>query len=241
MKLRRCLALAAICVISLSAETPKGTVPRATAQRYPAHAEQSGAGIGVTLLTQSEVHNAFASDVNKCCIVVEVALYPPKDSTMAVSLKDFVLRVTGTDIAARPSGAKVLAAKLQKKAESPHDRDVTVSPTVGVGYDSGGYYDPATGQRRAGGVYTSTGVGVGIGGSGPQPGSRDVDRNTMELELSEKGLPEGEASAPVSGYLYFALPPAKDKSPKDKSKDKNATTHQLEYNLYGNKVMLNLP
>lgn len=235
MKLRRCLALAAICVISLSAETPKGTVPRTTSERYAAHAEQSGVGVGVTLLTQSEVHNAFASDVNKCCIVVEVALYPPKDSTVAVSLNDFVLRVTGTDIAARPSGAKVLAAKLQKKAE-PEGRDVTISPNVGVGYDSGGYYDPVTGQRRAGGVYTSTGVGVGIGGSRPQSGSRDVDRNTMELELSEKGLPEGETSAPVSGYLYFALPPSKDKS-----KDKKATTHQLEYNLYGNKMVLNLP
>lgn len=235
MKLSRCLALTAILVLSLSAQTPRGTVPRATAQRYPAHAEQSGVGIGVTLLTSSEIHNAFASDVNKCCIVVEVALYPPKDSTMAVSLNDFVLRVTGTETAARPSGAKVLAAKLQKKAEPPQGRDVTISPTVGVGYDSGGYYDPATGQRRGGGVYTSTGVGVGVGGSRPQPGSRDVDRSTMELELSEKGLPEGEAAAPVSGYLYFALPPAKDKS-----KDK-ATTHQLEYNLYGNKVVLNLP
>jgi hypothetical protein len=77
---------------------------------------------------------------------------------------------------------------------------------------------------------------VGIGGSRPQPGSTDVDRNTMELELGEKGLPEGEASAPVAGYLYFSLPQAKDKT-----KDKKATTYQFEYTLYGNKVVLTLP
>lgn len=218
-------------MISLSAQAPKGTVPRATADRYPAHTEQGGVGIGVIRLTRDEVHNAFASDVNKCCIVVEVALYPPKDSTVSVALKDFVLRVAGTDVAARPSEAKVLAAKLQKKA-TPQDRDVTISPNVGVGYDSGGYYDPVTGQRRAGGVYTSTGVGVGIGGSRPQPGSTDVDRHTMELELGEKGLPEGETASPVAGYLYFALP---------QQKDKKTIKHELEYNLNGNKVVLTLP
>jgi hypothetical protein len=27
----------------------------------------------------------------------------------------------------------------------------------------------------------------------------------MELELTEKGLPEGMMSRPVSGYLYFSL------------------------------------
>ncbi|HEV3037722.1 MAG TPA: hypothetical protein VHA33_08055 [Candidatus Angelobacter sp.] len=235
MKVKTFIALALICVISLSGQSPKGTVPRATADRYPAHSEQSGVGVGVTLLTPDQVHNAFASDVNKCCIVVEVALYPPKDSTVSVALKDFVLRVAGSDIAARPSEAKVLAAKLQKKATS-QDRDVTISPNVGVGYDSGGYYDPVTGQRRAGGVYTSTGVGVGVGGSRPQPGSTDVDRNTMELELNEKGLPEGEVATPVAGYLYFALP-----QKKDKPKDKKAVTHELEYNLHGNKIVLPLP
>jgi len=230
MKLRICIAIALMCVLPLSAETPRGTVPRATADRYPAHATQSGTAIGVTLLTPDQVHNAFASDVNRCCLVVEIALYPAKDSTVGVSLNDFVLRVTGTDVAAKPSGAKVLAAKLQKKAVSPHDRDITISPTTNTGYESGGY-DPVTGQRRSGGVYSSAGVGVGVGGSGPSPASSDVDRNTMELELGEKSLPEGAASAPVAGYLYFSLPKTKDKK----------VTHQLEYMVNGNKVVLTLP
>lgn len=50
----------------------------------------------------------------------------------------------------------------------------------------------------------------------------------MELELGEKGLPEGVASAPVSGYLYFALPSGKNKK----------GPYQLEYTLNGQKVIL---
>ncbi len=50
----------------------------------------------------------------------------------------------------------------------------------------------------------------------------------MELELGEKGLPQGNTAAPVAGYLYFSLP-----------KKKNVK-YQLEYNLNGNKVVLPL-
>jgi hypothetical protein len=76
---------------------------------------------------------------------------------------------------------------------------------------------------------TSAGVGVGVGGQRPpQPGSTEADRRTMELELSEKGLPEGNTASPVSGYLYFTVP-----------KKKNVK-YQLEYMLNGNKVVLPL-
>ena len=51
----------------------------------------------------------------------------------------------------------------------------------------------------------------------------------MEAELSEKGLPEGTASAPVAGYVYFPV-----------ARKKNATM-SLEYFLHGEKVVLKLP
>jgi hypothetical protein len=222
------LAVGLACAASLVAGGPKGTVPRSAAYRYPAHTESNGVGIGAALLTPDQVRHTFASDVNRCCRVVEVALYPPKDKPVEVSPDDFSLRVTGTDLAAKPSSAKLLAAMLQKKTRS--QRDVTVSPTFGVGYESGARYDPITGERRGGGVYTQAGVGVGVGGPGAQPAATDRDRDTMELELSEQGLPEGAASAPVAGYLYFPL-----------SSKKKHTTHQLEYTLNGNKVVLPLP
>lgn len=229
---RTLLALGMIFAITLYADAPRGTVPRAAAANYPAHAASNGMNLGAIQLTAEQARKTFASDVDRCCVVVEVAFYPQKDNPIKVSLDDFVLRVNGTDVATKPSTAEVLAAKLQKQSAPPPSsgHDVGVYPTAGVGYESGGR-DPITGQRRGGGVVTTAGVGVGIGGpQGPQAGSTDRDRRTMELELSEKGLPEGEASAPVSGYLYFALPTGKDKK----------AAHQLEYTFNGNKVVLKL-
>jgi hypothetical protein len=37
----------------------------------------------------------------------------------------------------------------------------------------------------------------------------DHDREIIERELYEKGLPEAKVSFPVAGYLYFPLPKAK--------------------------------
>jgi hypothetical protein len=233
VKIRTLLAtLSLICAVSLYADAPRGTVPRSAADSYPAHTLHDGVGIGAALLTTNQARKAFASDVDRCCVVVEVAFYPQKDAPVNISMDDFVLRFSGTDVATKPSTPEVLAGKLQKTATSSQsDKDVVISPTGGVGYESGGI-DPVTGTRRPGGVVASSGVGVGVGGSKPPaPGSTDNDRRTVELELSEKGLPEGAASAPVSGYLYFVLPSSKDKK----------ATHQLEYMLNGQKVVLQLP
>ena len=214
-------------LVALASAAPKGTVPRASADRYSVHGERNGVGIAVVLLTHDQARKLFVSDVNHCCVVAEVALYPAKDKPLDVSLNDFVLRVKGTDTAAKPASAKVVATTLQRKAGST--RDVTVFPSVGVGYESGGY-DPVTGTPRSGGVYKQAGVGVGIGNSGPQAASTDKDRAAMETELSEKGLAEGSASAPVAGYIYFPVT----------SKKKNASL-KLEYKVNGETISLTLP
>ena len=227
MKLRNLYVIALLCVLA-SAQTPKGTVPRSSADRYPAHAQKNDVAIGARLLSQKEAEKAFATEVNRCCVVIEVALYPQKDGQMKVSLNDFVLRVKGTDTATKPSSAQLLAAMLQKQAQPQSDHEVGVHPSVGVGYESGGY-DPVTGTRRSGGIVTSAGVGVGVGSPAPKPGSTDRDRRTMELELGEKSLPEGSASTPISGYLYFSMP----------VKDRKAA-RQLEYTLNGEKLVLTL-
>lgn len=232
MKTTKWLVLGLACALALAAEGPRGTVPRAAADKYAAHAEQKGVAVGASLLTAKEAGKAFATEVDRCCMVVEVALYPPKDGLTEVSLDDFSLRIVGQDIANKPSSAELVAGKLHRKAEPEpsHGKDVTISPTVGIGYETGGV-DPVTGQRRPGGVVTSTGVGVGIGGGGgrpPRPGASEADRRTMELELREKGLPEGAASAPVAGYLYFS-----------QLRQKKAK-YQLEYTVNGERVVLPL-
>lgn len=227
MKSATCLAASLLLATSLMASSPKGTVPRSSASRYPAHAESAAVAVGAVLLTTQEVQRAFASDLNRCCLVIEVALYPKGDKPLEVSWDDFTIRLAGTDRAAKPASAELLAAVLQKKAQS--DRDVVVSPSVEVGYGSGDCYDPVTGRRTGGGVYTGAGVGVGVGGRGNGPGSTGRDRDVVQLELTEKGLPEGSVSKPVAGYLYFQL------------SSKKKAAHQLEYTLDDTKVTLRLP
>jgi len=225
MKPANALIALSILTLPLMASSPKGTVPRSTASRYTAHAEADGAGIGASLLKPQEVRKVFSTDLNRCCVVVEVALYPAKDKAIDVSSDDFVLRLVGTDTAVKPSSATLLAAQLEKKNENT--RDVAIYSTVYVGYESG--TDPLTGQRVHG-VDTAAGVGVGVGGyPGAAPASTDRDRDVMELELSEKGLPQDTESAPVAGYLYFSLPKGGKKA-----------TNQLEYTLNGQKVLLKL-
>jgi len=195
------------------------------ATQYPAHAELDGVGVGAKLLSRDEARKAFVSDVNDCCLVVEIALYPRKDRAVDVSLNDLTLRQIGSETAAKPSSAKLIAATLQKSSRAK--RDISVYPSTEIGYGSGPAYDPNTGTQRAGGVYTRTGVGVGIGSAGA--GATDKDRSTMEMELSEKGLPEGSATAPVAGYVYFPIHSTKKK-----------VGYELSYVVSGNKVVLSL-
>jgi len=225
MKAAMSLTLLAILTLPLLGDSPKGTVPRTTVEKYAAHVEVGGAALGATLLTPKEVHKAFSTDLTQCCLVVEVALYPAKDKAIDVSTDEFDLRLAGTESAVKASTARLLAAQLQKKNSGA----VGVTPVaeVHVGYESG--VDPLTGQRVHG-VETGVGVGVGIGHDpAAAPASTIRDRDVMELELTEKGLPEDAASTPVAGYLYFSL-----------SKDNKKAAHQLEYTLNGQKVSLRL-
>lgn len=214
-----------ICLPLFAADGPRGTVPRATVTAYPAHAQDNAIAIGANLLSPAQARHTFVSDVNHCCVVVEVALYPSQNSTakpLNVSLNDFVLRSGDSNIAVKPTTADVMVAMLHKKSDS--GRTVAVTPQLGVGYQSG-YYDPVTGPEAPGAVYRG---GVNVA-TPHKSGSSDKDRKVMESELAEKGLPEGIASAPVSGYLYFPI-----------SGKKNCTDCQLEYTQDGNKVALAL-
>lgn len=216
------ILIAALFAVAL----PQGTGPRKAAPRYPSHIEVEGGEVGAALLTLEQMRKSFVTDIDRCCVVVEIAIYPTGKNTLEISWDQFTLRVPETDIAAKPSSPELLAAKLQKTA--PTKRQVSVYPTVGIGYEKGPRgHDQPTGRTSRGGVYTSVGVGVGVGTT--RPGSTEEDRATMELELSEKGLPEGAVSVPVAGFLYFSLPEAKDKK-----------TFELEYALENETVVLKL-
>ncbi len=220
--MKKSLAIAMVLAATLVAG-PKGTVPRSDAGRYPASATRDAESIGAILLTPAQLQKDFVSDL-KDYVVIEVAIYPTAGTPLDVSLSDFSLRLPSSDVAVRPMSPRLAAARVQK--DKTAKRTVDLYPSVGVGYETGRTYDPITGQQRPGGVYTSTGVGVGVGGpSGPS----DRDRGVMEMELTEQGLPEGMASAPVAGHLYFPS-----------SAKRKSGIYELEYRLRGQKVTLKL-
>ena len=189
MNWKLCAAMVIASTTLLCADGPKGTEPKHAVDGYPVHSDIAGMQVGAVLLSPDEARRKFVSDVNRCCLVVEVAFYPSKDKPVDISLNDFVLRNKDGDLAEKPSSARVIAFGLQKKAKA--DRDVTVSPSYGVTYQSGRTYDPVTGTGQGSGVTQTSGVLVGIGHPGPNQASTDKDRSAMEAELSEKGLPEG--------------------------------------------------
>jgi hypothetical protein len=191
-------------------ERHEGTAPRSSAAKYRAHGEQDGLSIGAERLTRKQTSAAFAARLNRCCIVVEVAVYPKKDELTELFLSDFTLVDSQTDTPVRPESATVVAAKLVKPSSSGGG-GVQVTPVASVGYENGTYIDPITGQPvHVHGVSGGGGVGVSPAGSTP-PSVADHDRDFVERELYEKGVPEAKVSIPVSGYLYFPIPkPNKD-------------------------------
>ncbi len=90
--------------------------------------------------------------------------------------------------------------------------------------------DPVTGQPvRVHSVSRSTQVGVG-GAERVPAAVAERDRQVIEGELSEKGLPEAKTAMPVSGYLYFSL-----------RKQKKNTKYRLEYVVNGETLNVQLP
>jgi hypothetical protein len=215
MNARKCLAIALVCMSSSIAQTHRGVVPRSNVTDYAAHASQDNLQIGATLLAHKDLKKVFATDVNQCCLVVEVAFYPAKDNFVKISLDDFMLREAGMELGTKPSTPDVLSARLEVRPVTP-DREHR--PGVNSSSDIG--YERSTQQNgpertTSGGVVqrSSVGIGVPIGGGGSRlsegKATTEGNRRAIEAELTEKSLPETSAWDPVAGYLYFSVPKKK--------------------------------
>jgi hypothetical protein len=218
-----------MAVLALTLLTPavagssKGLKPRDNANSYPVHSQGPALNLGAEQLSNTEVQHAFATELDKRYIVVEVGVFPAKDASVTLADDDFMLVVPGSNQTLRPVKPETIAAVLHKKPAT--QRDVVVTPTMGVGYESS--RTNADGTRDRGGWTTSSGAMVGIGDK--QIGGTEADRKTMETELREKQLPVGEAKQPIAGYLYFPVPSKKSKG-----------NYELQYTRNGEKVALTL-
>lgn len=212
-----------------STERHEGTAPRASAAKYHSHAEKDGFSLGAELVSKHEASRIFAADINSCCLVVQVAVYPKKNESIELSLIDFSLVEINADKTVRPESPTTVSAKLESEKD-PRRGGVDVTTSAGVGYESGSYTDPVTGQPvRVHSVSRSVSVSVSNGNSTP-PDIAERDREVIERELYEKGLPGGKVSIPVAGYLYFPLPHAKKDS-----------KYQLVYSRGSESLTLPLP
>ena len=70
------VAFAVFCTGTLVLASSVGTVPRSAAAQYSAHATSERVSIGAVKLNQQQVRKTFASDLNRCCVVLEVAIFP---------------------------------------------------------------------------------------------------------------------------------------------------------------------
>jgi hypothetical protein len=218
------------------AQNSRGTAPMSAASGYSAHAEQEGAQIGATLLTHKQARKAFATaDLNQCCLVVEVGLFPAKDNFIKIAAADFTLREAGKDVGVKPTSVEVLASTLEVRPPAQqNEQKAGVSTDSGIGYERGTSRDPYTGETvKRSGVYErqSVGVGIPVGGKQQSPAARaEQSRMAITNELSDKGLPEISAWEPVAGYLYFSVP----------KKSKNDAGYELVYMLGEKKIVLPL-
>jgi hypothetical protein len=182
MKLRTATLLVLLLSSWSLADSRRGLKPRATPADYPVVERQSDVTIAAEQLSRKQVHNSFASDLNRGFIVVEVGLFPKPDSSVQVSADQFVLRVAGSNRVIRPSDPETISRVLQKKSDS---RDVVLQPTGTIG--------------------VTTGIGVIGSGGGRPTANTPADRTTMERELRDKSLPEGKIDKSVAGYVYFPV------------------------------------
>ena len=240
MKAKKCWRIAAITflLLTFAFAAPQGSVPRPAAKKYQAHAEDHGASVGATRLNSGQLRKVFSldkptsADLDDCCIVLEVGLYPSKDGKLEVNLADFALRVSGEEKAIKPSDSKTVVAQLPywvEVGESGHGGVMGDAQPQLDSPNGGVYHDPVTGMPRRTDGYPNRGADVGAapqestskpGGSGP--------RHELELKLAQKALPEGKTIIPVAGYIYFSVP-----------KQKGAKC-ELEYKLNGTTVLLPL-
>jgi hypothetical protein len=136
--------------------------------------------------------------------------------------------VEGSDTMVRPMSSSEISAKLQKKTNS--NVPVITSASGGIGYEVGTYPNPVTGQpAHVHAVTTSVNVAA-ASGRVVSPAATEGDREAIERQLNEKGLPQTRVSVPVSGYLYFLLP-----------KRKNDAKYRVQYVVNGQNLILHLP
>lgn len=185
------LACAAWLGCAAGALAQSGTDPKPKAEDYEVHGQSKEAAIGAEFMIHS-FSGQGQTYIAKDYLVVEVAVYPPKDSTFEVKAGRFALRINGKSQVLTPVPAQMAASSLQHPEWQSGPRlEGGVGPVI-LGR-------PAPTQVP-GGQPPPTYPRV----PPPDSGIEQEPRLTAPELLIETALPEGPCRGPVSGFLYFA-------------------------------------
>lgn len=192
--------LALLCCAGLA--SAQGTGPKPKPEDYDVHAQASDAAIGAEFMVHS-FSRGEQMYIAKDFLVVEVALYPPKDRTIDVHNAQFSLRVNGKKQLLQAQPSTVVAAALQ------HPEWEQSGPTIQMGGGIGNTGVVLGGPPRNTNPFPGSnppGQSQPRRVPNPNDNAGGVDKappvRADELVV-ETALPEGSHRAAVSGFLYF--------------------------------------
>jgi hypothetical protein len=180
----------------------QGTEPKHRPEDYDVHAAASSASIGAEFMVHSFSRGEQAY-LARDYLVVEVALFPPKDRTISVQDASFSLRINGRKQLLQAQPPSLVAAELQ---HPEWGQQGGVTPEVGIGMGAGGVV--LGGPPRNSNPFPGSNP-PGTQAPQPVPVPRDnpagIEKEPVKADvlLLETALVEGEHHAPFSGFLYF--------------------------------------
>lgn len=171
-----------------------GTPPKASAQDYPARASLEKLSIGADYLVHS-----FSSGremfIAKDYLVVEVALFPARDTSVMVSAAHFALRINGHKTVVAPEGPEIVAASLRFPDTNSGLHTVeAVGPVV--------FGEPRPTERFPGDPTARTPPPPPVPSNKPA-NLADQKPITPEELVVQAALAEGEHRESASGFMYF--------------------------------------
>jgi len=177
----------------------QGTVPKPKPEDYDVHATSGNLTIGAEFMVHSfsgEGQMYLVEDF----LVVEVALYPPKNTELAALPSDFALRINGKKPLLLPASPQFAASTLAHPEWSGRPN---LEGGVGMG-DTGVIFGRPTRTQVPGGQDPDT---TRLPPRAPAPDDRSGLGKPQVIPAPEllvrTALPTDPQRGPVSGFLYF--------------------------------------
>lgn len=198
------IALSPVFLLMATTLRAERITPKATPADYPVHTRVGRVQIAGDFLVHSIVGSDrdqmfFAQDF----LVVEVAFYPDAGVRYRVDTPQFTLRLNGKKSVLFPESTGAVAYSMKYPDQGAHPN---LEAAGGVGGVLVGVGQPSSGPR-----FPTDPTGTPYPNQLPPraPGTTDPNvpqpvRATLEEVLQQTALEDGEKTAAIAGYLFFA-------------------------------------